>query len=252
MSWFDHGEARVYYEEDGSGDPLLLIPGWGGSIDEVRQVREALARSYRVIAADPPGSGKSGPQPRTFTASYYFDDAPVWAALLEQLARQPAHIVGFSDGGEYALILAERHPKLVRSVAAWGAAGQIKAPPELYDAMEHLIDNPIPPMQEFSNGMKAMYGADNARVMTQSFGKALREIDAAGGDLSYERAGEIACPVLLITGEHDFIAPPALTKEIAARIPGAEYVEVAGAGHPVQESHGDWLAETLVAWLAKH
>src|SRR5215218_10000008 len=100
MAWFDLGEARVYYEESGSGEPLLLLPGWGGTIDELAQLRETLSANFRVIAADLPGSGKSGPQPRTYTPTYYQDDAPVFLALLDGIGASPAHLVGFSDGGE--------------------------------------------------------------------------------------------------------------------------------------------------------
>lgn len=82
MSWFDHGEAHVYYEESGTGDTLLLLPGWGGTIDEFAPLRAALEPNFRVIAGDLPGSGKSGPQPRTYTPTLYQDDArcfsPCW------------------------------------------------------------------------------------------------------------------------------------------------------------------------------
>jgi pimeloyl-ACP methyl ester carboxylesterase len=65
MSSFDHGTSRIYYEESGSGDPVLLLPGFAGSIEEFSSLREALATGgYRVIAADLPGSGRSEPQPR--------------------------------------------------------------------------------------------------------------------------------------------------------------------------------------------
>ena len=75
MAWFDHGDMRIYFEESGAGDPVLVLPGWGGTIDELVPLRDALAPTFRVIAADVPGSGKSGPQPRTYTPSYYRDDA---------------------------------------------------------------------------------------------------------------------------------------------------------------------------------
>ncbi len=86
MAWFDDGATRVYYEEAGAGDPLLLLPGWGGTIDELAPVRAALAPRFRVIAADVPGSGTSGPQPRTYTPTYY----------LAALGALPAHLVGCS------------------------------------------------------------------------------------------------------------------------------------------------------------
>jgi pimeloyl-ACP methyl ester carboxylesterase len=58
--------------------------------------------------------------------------------------------------------------------------------------------------------------------------------------------------VLLITGEHDFFAPPALVAQSAARIRGAEVAPVEGAGHDVQNSHPDWLTQTILDWLGRH
>ena len=68
MAWFEHGASRIYYEEQGSGTPVLVLPGFAGSIEEFAALREAIvAAGYRVIAADLPGSGRSEPQPRVRT-----------------------------------------------------------------------------------------------------------------------------------------------------------------------------------------
>ena len=66
------------------------------------------------------------------------------------------------------------------------------------------------------------------------------------------RAGGIVAPVLLITGEHDFFAPPPVVSELAGAIPHGEFIEVKDAGHTVHESHGPWLIETMTDWLSKH
>ncbi len=249
MAWFDHGDARVYYEESGAGDPVLLLPGWGGTIDEFVPLRAALAPRFRVIAADVPGSGKSGPQPRTYTPTYYQADAAVFLAMLAAIDASPAHLVGFSDGGEYALLMASLTPAAVRSVATWGTAGTLGTNPAMADPMATLIDDPIPPMRDFAAYMTATYGEANARVMTQSAAKAFRTIMEAGGDISRSRAASISCPALLITGEHDFLASPTLVAEMARAIPNGEYLEAKGASHPVHHEQPAWLVETIVAWL---
>ena len=223
MPWFDHGEARVYYEESGKGDPLLLLPGWGGTIDEFGALREALTPKFRVIAADLPGSGKSGPQPRTYTPTYYQDDARVFLAMLDAIGASPAHLVGFSDGGEYELLMAALEPNTVRSLVTWGSAGSLGNNLEMADAMSTIVDDPIPPMRDFSAYMKAAYGEANARVMTRSFAKSLRAIMEAGSDISRSRAASISCPALLIGGEHDFIAPPALVSDMAGAMQNAQH-----------------------------
>ena len=252
MAWFEHGTSRIYYEETGSGGPLLLIPGVTLSIEDLAPIRQALTPRYRVIAADPPGSGRSGPQPREFSPSYYEDDSRSFLALLEELGASPAHVAGFSDGGEYALLMAELEPAAVRSVVAWGAAGRLVAPPEFLEAFGRVVDNPIPPLEEFSSYLKGTYGEENARVMTRTLAKAWGAIVEAGGDISRSRAGEIACPALLITGEQDsMFAPPAVVSEMAAAMRQAEFIEAKGAGHLVHHTSPDWLAGTIAGWLAE-
>jgi pimeloyl-ACP methyl ester carboxylesterase len=122
----------------------------------------------------------------------------------------------------------------------------------MYDAMEHLIDHAENPMQGFAEYMKATYGEQNARVMTRTLGRALREINAAGGEVSLSLAPNIACPALLITGEQDFLAPPALVTAIASAIPHAEFVEAKGASHQVHAEQPEWLARTIAEWIEKH
>ena len=220
---------------------------------ELSALREALAARYRVISADLPGSGRSEPQPREYTPTYFEEDARAFAALLRQLETGPAHLVGYSDGGEVSLLMAATMPDSVRSVATWGAAGTI---PEdqlpLLDAFYDVIDSPIEPLKDFSEQLKAEYGEANARAMTRSFVSAIRAIVADGGDISLSRAAAITCPVLLIVGEHDFFISPVLVAQVAARIPTAEVIEVPGAGHGVHEDRPGWFAEILLDWLAEH
>jgi pimeloyl-ACP methyl ester carboxylesterase len=249
MAWFEHSGGRIHYEQEGSGESVLVLPGWAGSIDEFVPIRTALSAQFRVIAADLPGSGRSGPQPRDYTPTYFHDDAETFLALLEDQDAGPAHLVGFSDGGEVALLMATSRPDVVRSVVAWGAAGQLVAPPEMLDAFYHLIDHPIPPLQDFATYLTACYGEENARAMTRSESNALRAIIAAGGDISRSQAASMTCPALLLTGEHDPFCPPALVSGFADEIPLGKFVRVDGVGHDIHTARPTWLANTVANWL---
>jgi valacyclovir hydrolase len=252
MSWFEHGGSRIYFEEEGAGDPVLLLPGWAGSIEEFAPLRAALSPKFRVIAADLPGSGKSEPQPRNYPPTYYHDDARGFLALIEHLSATPAHLVGFSDGGEVGLVMAEQKPDAARSLFTWGAAGQIPATADgMLEAMENIVDNPIEPMKEFSQYLKVAYGEENARSMAASFASALRAIIRSGGDISRANAARIVCPALLATGEQDFVATPALVSEIAQAIGHAEFVEVRAASHAIHHEQPDWLVTTASNWLSR-
>ena len=103
------------------------------------------------------------------------------------------------------------------------------------------------------NRLVAAYGESNARSMSQSLTSAMTAIiENCGGDLSLSKADNITCPVLLITGEHDMFAPPALLSQPAARIRNVEVQVVKDAGHDVHNARPEWMAQTLLDWLKKH
>jgi valacyclovir hydrolase len=252
VPYFEHRGERIYYEDAGSGPAVLLLHGAFGEMGDLAAVRDALVADCRVISADTPGCGKSEPKPREFPPTYLYDDAEAFVALIGYLGVAPAHVVGFSDGGEYALVMAATRPEAVCSIVTWGAAGRLPGEPGSLDAFENVIDEPIPAMRQFSDGLKAIYGADNARVMVRTVTAAWKEIIAKGGDVSRSRAADITCPALLIAGENDRMCPPALVAGMAAAVAGGEYVELPGAGHSVHAQQPDVLIPLIAKWLAEH
>jgi valacyclovir hydrolase len=120
MAWFERDGVRIRYEETGTGDPVLLLPGFAGRIEEFQSVVDGLSPEFRVVAADLPGSGDPQPIPREYTPDYYEDDAKTFVAFVRELIGRPAHLVGFSDGGEVALLMAIQDPSIAMRVAAWG------------------------------------------------------------------------------------------------------------------------------------
>jgi valacyclovir hydrolase len=209
---------------------------------------------YQVIADDLPGSGRSEPQPRAYTASYFEEDTHSFAALLQRLASKPAHLVGFSNGGEISLLMAALTPGIARSVVTWGAAGVLSDPTgELRQLMYDVVDHPIPALQGFRDYLVGAYGEANARAMTQSVVAAMGDIiKQNGGELSRSIADSITCPVLLIAGEQDIFAPPALASELAAHIRGAEVLVAEGAEHDMYMDRPEWMTRTILDWVNKH
>lgn len=256
MPWFEHNSSRIYFEEQGSGVPVLLLPGFSDTIEWELPLRQALAARYRVIAADLPGSGRSEPQPRAYAEGYFEDDAHAFIALLDQLGTGPAHFIGFSDGGEVSLLMAGLRPGVARSVATWGACGTLSDPSgKLREAFYNVVDHPVPPLKGYRDHIVAYYGEANARAMTQSQTAAIGAIiEHRGGDVSLSKASSITSPVLLIAGVEDMFVPRQLLEKLAGRIQCRD-VEIAiaeGAGHDVQNTRPDWLAQTILDWLDRH
>jgi pimeloyl-ACP methyl ester carboxylesterase len=131
MAWQTVGQQRIYYEGLGRGDAVLLLPGWAGNIIEFDRLRHELSAGFRVIAADLPGSGRSQPQPRDYASAFYAEDAHTFRALLDDLDVHAAHLVGFSDGGEVALLMAALEPRRALSVVTWGGGGGGAPPPRV-------------------------------------------------------------------------------------------------------------------------
>jgi valacyclovir hydrolase len=252
VAWHGPPGRQFYYEDRGRGDAVVLMPGWGGSIAGLGRLRRDLADGFRVVAVDLPGSGKSGPQPRHYTPDYYQEDAAVLLGLLDELAIGAAHLVGFSDGGEEALLMAALRPGCALSVFTWGAMGQIVALPADLEALASAITSPTGALAPLADYLTAVYGPANATIMTQTWSSAMRGILDAGGDISRSLAARIRCPALLVAGTYDMLCPPDKTRELAQVIPRGQFAEAHGAGHEVHISHGDWLSATAVRWLARH
>ncbi|NUR69210.1 MAG: alpha/beta hydrolase [Hamadaea sp.] len=251
MSWYGPDGQQIYYEDAGQGDTVLLMPGWGSSVVDLNRLRDDLAYGFRVIAVDLPGSGRSQPQPRHYPPTYYLDDAHLLLGLLDELQVDVAHFVGFSDGGEEALLMAALQPARALSVLTWGAAGHIESSPEALHGLANLLTDPPDGLKPLAAYLAEQYGVDQARIMARSWAEAMSAVIDAGGDVSRSRAADITCPALLIAGTYDPFCPPALVRAMADDLPRGAYRE-AGGGHDIHLSHGRWLAATITDWLSEH
>jgi pimeloyl-ACP methyl ester carboxylesterase len=109
-----HG-TNLYYREAGSGEPLLLVHGTGFNADVWEKVFDALATEYRTIAYDRRAYQRSQGSPPP-VKGYGHQQGEDMIALLQCLGAAPAHILGWSAGGIYALHAALAHPDCVKSL----------------------------------------------------------------------------------------------------------------------------------------
>lgn len=117
--WTTVNGHRYYYETYGQGRPLLLLHGGGNSVQgSFSKQIEAFAKTHAIVAPEQIGQGHTPDVdgPLTYTAM-----ANDTAALLDQMHLRDVDVVGWSDGAILALMLAARHPELVRRLVVSGA-----------------------------------------------------------------------------------------------------------------------------------
>lgn len=240
------GDVQLHYLDAGpaQGEAVLLIMGWGGDHTAWAFQIPALASRYRVIALDNRGAGQSDAPDMPYTIRGMAADA---LALLDALGIRRAHVCGASMGGmiaqELALAAAERvlslqlHctlargdaygallvESLLRIRACEDAAGWARALLPWLVSRRTVAEHP-----EFVS-LWVQRAVDNP--YPTSLVGLRRQAEAVAGHDTLDRLGRIAMPTLVTTGTEDILVPPAFSREIHARIRGAEMVEIPGAGH---------------------
>jgi pimeloyl-ACP methyl ester carboxylesterase len=114
LNIFNH---QIYYEEYGEGTPLLLFHGGTGEIAHYKQVIPELANNFRVIAIDTPGHGRSE---LPDTLSYQLE-ADYYSEFIDILKLDSVYVIGWSDGGMAAMLLAADRPDKVKRVMISGS-----------------------------------------------------------------------------------------------------------------------------------
>src|ERR1700741_4944170 len=116
--YYEARGIKMYTEVYGQGKPLLLIHGNGGSMGAFSQNIPYFSQKYKVIAVDSRAQGKTMDAKDSLSFEQMADD---FAALLDQMHIDSAYVIGWSDGGINAILMAMRHPGKVIKFAATGA-----------------------------------------------------------------------------------------------------------------------------------
>ena len=243
--------ATFAYHDEGAGPPLLLLHGFTGTArSDLGRLSDALRADHRVLAPDLRGYGQSRPPARTFPPAFYQRDADDMAALLDALRPGPVVVLGFSDGAESALLLAAVRPDLVRGVVAWGVAGVISA--EIVAAAQRWL--PVvtwgAERAAWRAEIVANQGEDQLAPQIEGWAAAAQAIYASGGNICYDQAAAIRCPVLLVNGADEVNNLRADFDRLAARIPTCRAEIVANSGHSIQADQPAQLLRLIRDFLA--
>ena len=236
------GDAELYYEDTGRGEPLLLVPGlsgrgsfWAGQVPD-------FARDFRVVVHDHRGTARSTHSRIRYSVEQMADDV---VRLMDALGIEAAHLVGHSTGGAIGQVLALEHPRRLRSLvlsATW--AGPDPYFQRLFESRKGVL---------LSQGVEAYVRASalfmtppawisaNDALLTEQHKAALAEaapvevtasrIDAILRHDRRARLGDIRVPTLVVVAQDDIITPRFYSDELASRVPGAKLVVLDTGGH---------------------
>jgi valacyclovir hydrolase len=234
--------ATLYYDEMGAGEPLLLVHGLLGSAElHYKQVMGWLQPAYHIFGPTLRGYGLSTPKPRDFPLDFYQRDAKDVLAFMDALNIQQAHILGYSDGGESALMAAGLQPERFKSVAVIGAVGNFT--PAIRPRVQSMF-----PANWISDAEKQFHGIENADAFILPWINAMKHIIDTGGDVSLSLAHRITCPLLIMLGETDTLNPAEYAHKFLERTPNGQ-LEMFKCGHGVHEAAWDDFQRVYGAFL---
>ena len=242
MPYASNDGTRIYWEEHGHGDPVLLIMGLGATLELWHRVTPMLASNYRTILFDNRGAGRSDTPPGPYSIPQMADDA---LAVLDGAGATTARVFGASMGGMIAQELALNHPERVRSLilgcTAAGGKAVVSADRGVVAAL--TARTALPPDQAARVMVPFTYDVSTPRAGVEE-DCAIRERTAIGDDAfsaqyqairawpgTIDRLGALAMPVLVIHGETDRLVPPENGRILARAIPKATLVMLPNASH---------------------
>ncbi len=203
MSYADVSGVRLYYEEHGAGDPLVLLHGGLGSVEMFASVRPALAAARRVIALDLAGHGRTADVDRPLRPELLAEDV---AALIERLGAGPADVLGYSLGGKTALRLAIQRPALVRRLVLVSIPcrrdGNFPEVVAAMDAMGPELAEPMKQSPAYALYSRIAPNPDDWGTLVAKTAEALK----TGFDWSEEVAA-LPMPVMLVFADTDSVRP---------------------------------------------
>ena len=252
-------DVDLYYEEHGSGAPLLLIAGLASDSQSWLPVLPGLKERFRVIVVDNRGVGRTTPLDARTSVGAIADDC---AALLRHLRLEAVHVLGHSMGGFIAQDLALRHPSLVgKLVLAATGSRSSKRNDDLFAGWADALDAGAAPDRWFRNLFYWIFSArlfedpkavdDFVRFAVEypypQTARAFRnQVEAVAQFDSTQELSRIAAPTLVIAASEDLLFPMEACKQLARSLGGAELAVVDAAGHALHvEQPADFNRQVL-------
>jgi pimeloyl-ACP methyl ester carboxylesterase len=286
MAYFERGNARIYYEDVGQGEPIIANHGLAEDTTYWSEpgVTAALAEHYRVVSLDMRGHGRTivEGEPKGYDERTMGDDL---GGLADHLGIEKFHLLSHATGGMYAVRFGMRHSDRLLSLMLTDTGSETL--PTMYHAdgrefTEEDLDlfrqmsgetretatQPPPPFEERRRQWHAYPGvftfrmahhpyADRMYLVLDGFAKHrlnqqavvdFRQTFYSDPDPMAEGLRNVTCPTLILLGEYDlvFLEP---SKLMAAEIPDNRHVVMRGLGHMTAIEAPAWTASELLDFL---
>jgi pimeloyl-ACP methyl ester carboxylesterase len=262
------GDINMYYEIHGSGEPLVMIMGYGGHIGHWFRLIPLLSREYCVVAFDNRGTGRSDKPDIPYTMEMMAGDT---AGLLDAIGIDTAHIFGASMGGciaqQLALCYPERVVSLILGGTHCGVPNLIKLEKSAGNFLHNFkfIEQQTPEeheremldflvSQEFVRNDKDIVEQYIAKVTeyVSPIHALVAQYEAIMGFDNYDRLPEIQAPTLVLCGDTDKMVSPENSRLLASRIPNAQLIMLEGIGHGFFLEAVEQSAKVIINFLRRH
>jgi pimeloyl-ACP methyl ester carboxylesterase len=263
--------GHLYYEESGTGELIILLPGLGHDHTYFAKTLPQIASAGRVVTPDPRGLGQSSP-----AQNYRVEQ---WAAdlleLIAHLGAPRAHLVGSSLGACVCMQAAVDDPARVASLTLVAGFSELDPLLEMnFRTRLKILDEVglgdlmASHVSMWTLGRTFLATTDGRAQMEKLFASVRKnsperyrafihtilrfgrcEPDQAGLPKLTARLGEIRVPTQVICGGEDILTPPALSEQMANRIPGAVFHVIPACGHITFTEQPQASAQLIVAFL---
>ena len=225
--------VKLYYETYGQGEPMLLLHGNNESMATFYNQLDILSQRYKVIALDSRGQGRSTSNDTRLTYELMAEDVNTF---LDKLNLKNVNILGWSDGGNIAVILGITHPDKIKKMAIMGTV--------LYNDETSVIPEINPILRQQIKEMKAK------GIPKSDMNYRLKMLLLDEPHINPDSLKTIKAKTLVMAGEHDVIKENH-TKLIAEKIPNSELVIFKGGDHEAPAKMPKIFNKTIMDFFEK-
>lgn len=238
---------KIYREIQGTGDSLVFLHGGLGTVLDFRYQTPEFAKYYRTISFERPGHGRSEDPGGEFDFNRMRDDT---VSFLEHQWMGPYTLVGYSDGGIVALLVAISRPDLVKNLVIIGSNYDTK----IYDAKakQQMMSITAEGFRRFMPDFMKLYDSVTPNPV-QRFPVQLektKKLWTTQPDIPLEDLGKISARTLILAGDHED-TPTEHTVQMFRAIKGAELCIIPGASHGLLSDRAADANAVILGFLAR-